>query len=220
MQKEIEKEKMFKDRLLSGKFPVTVEVPTVMGTEISWIMGDMERTELHKKADALNVPNNSRGRVRIEPLALSSILQQRFGTETMPHLTCRGETLSIIQRWLFGASVLNVKNVLVVSGDPPSKEIYPEEERRMNISSLEVIAGIKKYLEKGYLIPPEPSRNSDGDKEEKMIKTEGRVEMNVGAVFLSFRPEETRYLRKKMEAGADFFHSQITFDGRDVISFL
>ena len=207
---------------LKGKFPVTYEVPTIMGGDLSKPMESLK--EVADSIDVFNIPNNPTGKVRIDPAAYGCRLLQEFDKDVIPHMTCRGETFSSIQRWLFGAYSLGVENVLVVNGDLPSRDYYAGEMKISGtLNTLEAITGIKKFLNNGYLMPdltpvPAPMRNRY--EEPKLRKLVKPLDFLVGAVILPERRNEHKYFLKKIDAGADFFQTQILFDTGSFIKFL
>jgi len=84
--------------------------------------------ELLKQAgvDAINIPDGPRASARLNGMALAVLLQQHVGIETVLHYTCRDRNLLGMQSDLLGASILGIKNILAVTGDPPMMGDYPQ----------------------------------------------------------------------------------------------
>ena len=59
-------------------------------------------------------------RVRMSAIALAVLIQQRVGIETIIHFTSRDRNLMAIQSDLLGAHALGIRNVIALTGDPPS----------------------------------------------------------------------------------------------------
>ena len=52
--------------------------------------------------------------------AAAAVLQQQAGIEAIPHVTCKDKNLLALQAEILGAHALGIRNVLLVTGDPPS----------------------------------------------------------------------------------------------------
>ncbi len=59
-------------------------------------------------------------RVRMSALSLCIQIQQQVGIETIVHYTTRDRSLMGLQADLIGARALGVRNILALTGDPPS----------------------------------------------------------------------------------------------------
>ena len=68
-------------------------------------------------------------RVRMGALALCVLIQQQVGIETILHLTTRDRSLMGLQADLIGAHALGVRNIIALTGDPPSLGDHPGEQR-------------------------------------------------------------------------------------------
>jgi methionine synthase / methylenetetrahydrofolate reductase (NADH) len=69
-------------------------------------------------ADAINLAENPLARVRMGNIALGSRIQQEVGIEVIVHITCRDRNLLGLQSELLGASLLGIRTILAVTGDP------------------------------------------------------------------------------------------------------
>lgn len=106
-------------KLRAGKFVVSVEIdPPRSFTAEKQIEG--ARQARAAGADAVNVADSPMARVRMSPLALCAQIQQRVGIETILHFTTRDRSLMGLQADLIGAHALGVRNILALTGDPPS----------------------------------------------------------------------------------------------------
>ncbi len=59
-------------------------------------------------------------RVRMGALALCVLIQQQVGIESILHCTARDRSLMALQSDLIGAHALGVRNIIALTGDPPS----------------------------------------------------------------------------------------------------
>jgi len=106
-------------KLQAGKFVISVEVDPprgfnaqkqIEGARHAWKVG----------ADAVNVADSPMARVRMSALSLCVQIQQQVDIETIVHFTTRDRSLMGLQADLIGARALGVRNILALTGDPPS----------------------------------------------------------------------------------------------------
>ena len=76
--------------------------------------------EIADYVDAVNIADCPMAKLRMSPIALSSIIQHKYGVESIFHLTCRDRNIIGLQAELLGAYALGVRNILTLTGDPPS----------------------------------------------------------------------------------------------------
>ncbi|MFP4000840.1 MAG: methylenetetrahydrofolate reductase [Thermoplasmata archaeon] len=208
-------------RLEDEEFPITFEVPSPRGGNVDRYIERIKDYDFLGSVTALNVCNNPVGIVRIDPAPYSGKIIEEIGIDPIAHLTCRDSTLSGLQRWLLGAQSLGVKNILAMTGDYAVGD-YPAEEKVDHINSLELITGIKDYLNEGKLMP-ELSAAPSRKRNRYLTEVEGleeKTEFRVGGVALPERTGEENYAARKVEAGADFFQTQISYDVSMVLDFI
>lgn len=68
--------------------------------------------------DAVTLADNSLATVRISNVAAASIIKQQYDIEPLVHITCRDRNLIGLQSHLLGLSLLNVNEILTITGDP------------------------------------------------------------------------------------------------------
>ena len=54
------------------------------------------------------------------------MIEQRIGIETVLHYTCRDRNLLGMQSDMMGAHSIGLRNMLIVTGDPPKMGSYPD----------------------------------------------------------------------------------------------
>lgn len=106
-------------KLEKGHFVVSVEVDPPRGLNPE---KQIEGARLARKygADAVNVADSPMARVRMSALAMAAQIQQKAGIETILHFTTRDRSLMGLQADLLGAHALGLRNILALTGDPPS----------------------------------------------------------------------------------------------------
>lgn len=152
---------------------------------------------LHKVgADAITLADNSLAMTRISNMAIGTILENRYGIRPLLHITCRDRNLIGLQSHLMGLKVLDIHDILVVTGDAPRHGDLPHSSAVYDVTSFELIRKIKKMNE-GLSFSGRPLKQN--------------TSFSVGAAF----NPNTRHLnhaidrlQKKIDAGCDFAMSQ------------
>jgi len=143
--------------------------------------------------------------MRMTPLAACSALSQK-GFETIMHLTCRDRNRLALQSELLGAQYLGIKNLLVMSGDYPTKGDHPGAKPVYDLDSVQLLDMISNL-------------NSGVDLSGNSL--EGKTEFFTGAVSNTELTEVALMkLGKKIKAGARFIITQAVFDGGKFSEFM
>lgn len=101
-----------------GKCPVvTVELDPPKGLDVSRVLAG-SRALRDAGALAINLAENPLARVRMGNIALAHRIQQELGIDVIVHITCRDRNLLGLQSELMGASLLGIRHILAVTGDP------------------------------------------------------------------------------------------------------
>jgi homocysteine S-methyltransferase len=119
--------------------------------------------------------------------------------ETILHYACRDRNLLGMQSDLLGAHSMGVRNVLLVTGDPPRIGDYPDATAVFDVDSIgltNVVARLNQGFDIGGQPIGEPTAFHIG------------VAVNPGAFNLD---EELRRFAYKVEAGAEFAMTQPVF---------
>jgi homocysteine S-methyltransferase len=158
--------------------------------------------------DAVNVPDSPRAQVKMCALAAAVLIQREAGIETIPHFTCKDKNLLALQADLLGAHALGIRNILVVTGDPPSMGTYPDATAVFNIDAVglcNMVDMLNRGLDLGANPVGMPTEFCFG------------VALNPSAV----NPErELERFRWKVDAGAEFAVTQPVFDPEPLLRFL
>jgi homocysteine S-methyltransferase len=96
-------------------------------------------------ADAVNVADSPMARVRMGALALCVLIQQQVGIETILHLTTRDRSLMGLQADLIGAHALGVRNIIALTGDPPSLGDTHESSAVYDVDSIGLAKIISQF---------------------------------------------------------------------------
>jgi methylenetetrahydrofolate reductase (NADPH) len=152
--------------------------------------------------DALNVTDNQTAVVRMSSMT-ASVIAPREGLEPVMQMACRDRNRIAAQSDLLGAAVLEISNVIALSGDHQRFGDHAQSKNVYDLDSLSLIMAIRAIRDEGRLL------SGQG------LPEDGRPRLFIGAAFNPFAdPEGYRVLMaaKKEEAGADFLQSQCVYD--------
>lgn len=188
----------FRRAVERGDFLVTAEVAPPKGGDPTHLlkMGDLLKDRVH----AINITDGSRAVLRMSPLAASALLVQR-GVEPICQIACRDRNTIGLQADLMGAQALGIRNILALTGDPVKAGDHPKAKSVFNLESVRLLQTIDK-LNRGL------------DYNEKSL-TDGKLDLFPGAAVdpqLKNWKSIQRRFERKIEAGAQFFQSQLISD--------
>ena len=131
-------------KLRAGKFVVSVEVDPPRGFSAAKML-EGARIAQERGADAVNVADSPMARVRMSALALCVLIQQQVGIETILHYTTRDRSLMAIQSDLIGAHALEVRNIIALTGDPPSLGDQQDSTAVYDVDSIGLVKIIDQF---------------------------------------------------------------------------
>jgi methionine synthase / methylenetetrahydrofolate reductase(NADPH) len=131
-------------KIRAGQFVVSVEVDPPRGFSAAKML-EGARIALEHGADAVNVADSPMARVRMGALALCVLIQQQVGIETILHLTTRDRSLMGLQADLIGAHALGVRNIIALTGDPPSLGDTQESSAVYDVDSIGLAKIISQF---------------------------------------------------------------------------
>jgi len=196
------------EKLADGKFVIAVEMDPPRGLSIHKRLAGASLLA-DAGADVIDVADSPMARMRMSPWAVCHLIQSQFAIETTLHFPTRGRNLLRVQGDLLAAHAMNIRNVFVVMGDPTEIGDYPDASDSYDL----VPTGLIRLIKEGFNVGVDHSGGKIGQP----------TNFFVGAALnlCSSKPEhEIHILRKKLEAGADFFLTQPVFDVHKARSFL
>jgi homocysteine S-methyltransferase len=205
---EREPESKFWKKLQKNEFAVCVEIDPPKGIALDRVYEQVDKIMASRKVDAIDINSGAMARVGMDALITAGALEAR-GVETVPHLTTRDYNIIGLQAMLLGAwTVGGVRNVLAITGDPPSVGDYPETSGVYEVDSV----GLVKVLHR---------LNQGTDWAGKTLggATNFAIGVAVNPVADDLDGEIERF-RAKIEAGAHFAMTQPLFDPEHWYAFL
>jgi methionine synthase I (cobalamin-dependent)/5,10-methylenetetrahydrofolate reductase len=125
-------------RGVGNKFLTTVELEIPRGVDISPVLEGAQKL-IELDIDAVNVTDGARARLRMSPFAVSQLIQQKVGIETITHIATRDRNMISLQSELLGANAIGIKNLLCITGDPTHIGDYPQATSVFDIDSIGLI---------------------------------------------------------------------------------
>jgi len=194
-------------KIANGEFVTTIEIVPPKGPNADAMLKSVETIKA-AGVDGVNVPDGPRAQNRMGAIAVAVLLQQRVGIEAVLHYCCRDRNLLGMHSDLLGCAALGVRNLLLITGDPPKMGPYPEATAVFDIDSIgltNMVSLMNRGLDLGGNPFGEPTRFTIG------------VGVNPGHLDLDY---ELRRLDWKVKAGAEYAITQPVFDVRQLEHFL
>lgn len=195
-------------KIADGKFVVSVEVPSPVGLDPT---RTLEKIKLLDDAgvDVVNIPDGPRATVRMSNLAFARCVLDRFSRiEPLVHFCARDRNLLALQGDLIGAHVQGVRNLVVITGDPPKVGDYPDASAVFDLDSIGML-GVARGLNRGV----DPAQKPLGDRTCFVLAT------GAEPAALDF-DREIKRLFEKRDAGAEVVMTQPVFDPATLERFL
>jgi methylenetetrahydrofolate reductase (NADPH) len=188
----------FQKAVRNGEFLITAEITPPKGGDFSRMLNIAQL--INSRVHAINVTDGSRAVLRMSSVAASAILALH-GIEPICQMTCRDRNTIALQSDLMGIHALGMCNVLALTGDPvqagdhkAAKAVFDLESVRL----LRLIGQLNKGVDfNGHSLTDSPLNLFPGAAVDPQLK--------------SWSSLKRRFYRK-LEAGAQFFQSQMITD--------
>ena len=194
-----------------GEFVVTGEVGPVKGAiprDKDFVPTCVkEAGHLNGRVHAINVTDNQSAVMRLGSLA-ASIQLKNAGYEPIYQITCRDRNRIALQSEILTSYSLGVDNMLLLTGDHSSLGDHKEAKPVFDLDSVQLVK-IAAQLQQGRDMVGNELLNAP--------------DIFIGAVVNpNFQPLDLQLLkmRKKVDAGAQFFQTQAVYEDRVVDEFV
>jgi methylenetetrahydrofolate reductase (NADPH) len=195
-----------RNAVANREFLITAEVAPPKGGNPTRMLGVAK--QLKGRVHAVNITDGSRAVLRMSSLAASAILLNN-GIEPICQVACRDRNCIALQADLMGASALGVKNILALTGDPVKAGDHVKAKSVFDLESVRLLKLITKL-------------NMGVDFNDKKLPDEP-LDLFAGAAvdpqLKSWSSLQKRFERK-LEAGAQFFQSQMITDFEKLDKFM
>ena len=190
---------------LGKQFLVTMEVNPPKGTDLSEIAAAV--ASVRGLVDAINVTDGSGAMMRACSLAVAKCVLDA-GVDPILQMTCRDRNRLALQADLLGASILGIRNVLLLTGDDPKSGDHPEAKPVFDINSATLMQAASG-LAQGKDMAGKPLN--------------GSPRLCIGAAADPGAKDlevEIQKLQAKIDGGAQFFQTQAVFDPKPLRAFM
>ncbi|MDI6448255.1 bifunctional homocysteine S-methyltransferase/methylenetetrahydrofolate reductase [Anaerobaca lacustris] len=203
----LQEKSQFGAKLAAGQEVTAVEMTPPRGVDMTTIL-ERARQCAAAGIDAINIPDGPRASSRLSPMVTAVRIQREAGVETILHFCCRDRNLIGMQSDILGASAIGLKNLLIITGDPPKLGDYPNATAVFDMDSI-ALTNVVHNLNRGLDI--------GGNR----IEPPTALTIGVGAnpVAADWDREVERF-RNKVAAGAEYAVTQPVFDADSLFRFL
>ena len=156
----------------------------------------------------INIADGPRASLNMSNLAMAVEVKRRTGLSPLLHVCCRDRNFLGLQAHLLGAHVLGVRNLVVITGDPPKMGPYPHATGVYDVDSIGLLNVIT-----GFNHGVDPA----GKAMEQTTAFVCATGAEPAAVDLD---RELRRLEMKKAAGAHLVMTQPVYDPRVIERFL
>ncbi len=194
-------------KLAEGRFVTTVEIVPPKGVDPAPMFEQVRQLKA-AGVDAVNVPDGPRAQSRMGALLSALMIEREVGLEAVVHYACRDRNLLGMLSDLLGAAAAGIRNLLIITGDPPKMGPYPEATAVFDIDSIG-LTNLVSRLNRGL----DPGGNPIG------LPTKFVIGVGVNPAAPDFERELKRFAYK-VEAGAEYAITQPVFDLEQLDRFL
>ncbi|MDH3291480.1 MAG: bifunctional homocysteine S-methyltransferase/methylenetetrahydrofolate reductase [Gemmatimonadota bacterium] len=201
------KRSTFGAKLARGEFVINAELPPSKGWRPDSFV-EQARALKELGVDSVSLLDGARARSSVAAIPAATVIERSAGIETIVHYTCRDRNMLGMVSDMLGAAAAGLRNVLLVTGDPPRLGPYPDATAVFDIDSIG-LTNVVHRLNHGL----DPGGNPLGDPTQFVIG----VAANQSAVDME---RELKRLYWKVDAGADFVVTQPVFEPKALETFL
>ncbi|MCB9549279.1 MAG: bifunctional homocysteine S-methyltransferase/methylenetetrahydrofolate reductase [Myxococcales bacterium] len=139
----------FAAALAAGRFVTSVEVNPPAGLDLA---KKIEAAQALRDfgVTTINIADGPRASLNMSNLAMAVEVQRATGLSPLLHVCCRDRNFLGLQSHLLGAHVLGLRNLVVITGDPPKMGPYPHATGVYDVDSvglLNVITGFNRGVD-------------------------------------------------------------------------
>jgi homocysteine S-methyltransferase len=192
---------------LGKEFVVSVEVDPPKGLDPTKSLEAARLLKVHG-VHVINIADGPRASARMSPMVFATLIERNVGIETLLHYCCRDRNLLGMQADLIGAHAAGLRNILIVTGDPPKLGDYPTATAVFDVDSIGLVR-IVKDMNRGLDLAGNPLGGT--------TSFAIGVGANPGAMDIE---TEVRRFHEKAAAGAEFVLTQPVYEARLLEKFL
>lgn len=195
------------EKLEKGEFVTSVEITPPRGSDPKRVLEAAKKLKT-SGVDAVNIPDGPRALTRMSAQHLSILLHQKVSIEPVLHYTCRDRNLLGMMSDMLGLDAVGIKNLLIVTGDPPKMGDFPDATAVFDVDSIgltHMVNNLNHGIDLGGNRIGKPTCYLIG------------VGLNPCAIDIE---NEIQRFHWKVKAGANFAITQPVFDVKKLLEFL
>jgi methionine synthase I (cobalamin-dependent)/5,10-methylenetetrahydrofolate reductase len=193
-------------RIANGEFAVSVELTSPAGLDTSKTIQQVEQL-IAGGVDTVNIADGPRASARMANVAVCAQIAMKTQCEPILHVCSRDRSFLGLVAHLLGAQGLGLRNLVIITGDPPKMGDYPFSTPVYDVDSiglLRIAAGL----------------NAGVDPAGKECDPTSFVLATGAEPGAHDRERELRRLEEKKAAGAELVMTQPVYDPRTLERFL
>jgi homocysteine S-methyltransferase len=184
---------------LGKRFVVSVEVNPPVGLDLSRAL-EAARDLTRHGVDVINIADGARAQARMSNVALAVQMKQELGVETILHVCGRDRNLLGQVAHLLGAHSLGLRNLVIITGDPPKMGEFPDATAVYDLDSVGLLR-LASRMNRGI----DPGGKAMGTPTSFLLAT------GAEPAALNY-PRELARLQLKKAAGAELVMTQPVYD--------
>lgn len=153
-------------------------------------------------------------RMRPGTLGICAAIQHKYNVDTVPHLLCGGFTKEETEYLLVDCMYLGIDNIMALRGDAMKGLQYFEATPGGHSSAMDLVRQINN-LGRGKYLHDEDQICDELNK--FCIGVAGYPEKHMEAPSMNY---DLKWLKQKVDAGADYIVTQMFFDNKKFIEFV
>nr|WP_314498218.1 methylenetetrahydrofolate reductase [NAD(P)H] [uncultured Chryseobacterium sp.] len=152
-------------------------------------------------------------RMRPGTLGICAAIQHKYNVDTVPHLLCGGFTKEETEYLLVDCMYLGIDNIMALRGDAMKGHQYFEPTPNGHASAMDLVRQISDLGRGKYLHDEQACEEHN----EFCIGVAGYPEKHMEAPSMNY---DLKWLKQKVDAGADYIVTQMFFDNKKFIEFV
>ncbi len=150
-----------------------------------------------KDVDVITFADSPSGRTRADSVLMGVKVARETGLTVMPHICCRDKNTIAISSLLLGAYINEIRNFLVITGDPVPSTARESIKGVFNFDSVKLMEFMQNMNNESF---PNDKLHYGG----AINYARHNIEL------------EIKRIQKKSDAGAEFFLTQPVYDDKDI----
>ncbi|MDO5520918.1 MAG: bifunctional homocysteine S-methyltransferase/methylenetetrahydrofolate reductase [bacterium] len=115
---------------------------------------EQAQTLKHHGVDILTMADSPMGRSRVDSILMSVKIASEVGIRVMPHVCCRDKNMIAMRSSLLGAYINDIRNLLVVTGDPVPSDSRTSVSSVFDYNSIRLMQFVKEMNEEHFKEDP------------------------------------------------------------------